>query len=251
MITLVRLLLWLLLFGSSVVRAEATCDRQTADAIWQATHSRLQALLGETVPAPQMLLYPDIRDLPEADDKALFGYYDGEGQVLHVACQNGGTDLLAVALRHEATHHYLIQAFAPLPRWLHEGIATYMEAWDTYTGAAAFHINKPRLNEFVQMLQRGKAPSLQRLLAQETGSHNASQDYAAYWALIYALIHHPDAGIQQQRRQLLRELLIEPPSDPLALRQRLIDGLLRESPSLADWELRWRRQIWDLRQWSE
>lgn len=239
---------YLLLVVAGLARADGGCDMQSAESIWQDTHRRLQARFGATVPAPRIILYPDTRDLPDGNDLAIFGYYEREGQVLHVACRNGDDDWLDVALRHEASHHYLSQAFGPLPTWLNEGISLYMEVADEGEGKVAGHVNKQRLKEFIQMLKWGKAPPLMRLLTRDPDSHNASQYYAAYWALFYALMHHPDDSIQQQRRQLLQELLTDSHHEPAALRQHLINGLQRENASLADWELLWRRQIWDLRQ---
>lgn len=237
-----------MLVGIDVGHAEVRCDLLSAELIWQDTHRSLHVLFGASIPAPRFVLYADRHDLPDNDELATFGHYDREARVLHVACQDGNADVFEMALRHEATHHYLLQAFGALPTWLNEGIATYMEAGGGNQGATADYVNKRRLKEFVEMLKWSKVPPLGRLLAWHPDSSRASQYYAAYWALVYALMHHPEGEIQQQRRQLLWELLHDSRQGPEALRHHLADGLLKENPSLADWELRWRRQIWDLRQ---
>lgn len=103
-----------------------------------------------------------------------------------------------------------------------------------------------RLNEFKALLKWGIAPSLHQMLNQDPYEHGPSQYYAAYWALTFALLHHPDEGIQRKRRQLLFEQLGVANRAPSLMDQILINGLLEEAPNIEDWELRWRRQIWAL-----
>jgi hypothetical protein len=229
---------------------EAPCSPQAAEALWQTTHSRLHTLFGISVAQPQIVVYPGRGDLSVGDEPSTFGYYDRASQTLHVACQKHNADLLAVAVRHEATHHYLAQAFGRIPLWLDEGLASYMENEGGPQGLDGLHnVNTPRLREFVAMLKRSTVPTLRQLLTHNPFAHHASQYYAAYWALVFALMHHPDAATQQQRRVLLMDLLNESRhDDPAAVNKRLIEGLLKASnTSLADWELRWRQQIWALR----
>lgn len=243
----IRCLGLLLLIGSCAVQAGAACNLDAAESLWGSTHQRLQTLFGQAVAAPRIVIEPEAPKPADSDALVIFGRYEHASQTLHIVCRVQGKDWFASAVRHEATHHYLSQAFGRLPLWLNEGLATYMEYESLDAARANLPINRDRLKEFIELLKWGRAPSLHQLLHQNPYAHGASEYYAAYWALTFALLHHPDEAIQRQRRELLLERLRAAPNDSSRMDQLLVDGLLKEKPDTQSWEQRWRQQLWGLR----
>lgn len=247
--TLIRLLIFIFLLNAWQVHAEATsCTEKSAQTYLDNTYQRLQDLYGiPPASAPQIVIHSENLTVSEKDKTAIFGYYDSKTKTLHVACNAGSVNSLEVSVGHEATHYYLDQAFGKLPLWLSEGLATYMEVGNNVEGSAANKMNQPRIKEFKGLLKHGRVPALVELLNQNPYSNNPSQYYASYWALIFSLMHHPSRDVQQQRRHLLLHLMNAPDRDLGTLNKQLIFGLLKnDTKSLPDWELAWRRQIWDL-----
>lgn len=247
--TLTRLLLFIILLSTWQVHAEATsCTERSAQTHLDNAYHRLQNLYGiPAVSPPQIVIHRESLTVSDQDNTPIFGYYDKQSETLHVNCNAGSVNSLEVSVGHEATHYYLGQAFGKLPLWLSEGLASYMEVGNNLEDSAANKINRPRLKEFKGLLKHGRVPALVELLNQNPYSNNPSQYYASYWALVFSLMHHPDRDVQQERRGLLLDLLNAPDRDLGSLNKHLVLGLLKDAPStLPDWELRWRRQIWDL-----
>ena len=247
--TLIRLLLFIILLSAWQVHAEATsCSEKSAQMHLDNTYQRLQDLYGiPAVSPPQIVIHNENLTVSDKDKTAIFGYFDSKTKTLHVNCNAGSVNSLEVSVGHEATHYYLDQAFGKLPLWLSEGLATYMEVGNNVEGSAANKMNRPRIKEFKGLLKHGRVPALVELLNQNPYSNNPSQYYASYWALVFSLMHHPNNDIQQQRRSLLLDLLNSPNRDLSTQNKQLIFGLLKnDTGTLGDWELAWRRQIWDL-----
>ena len=239
--------LCLCLFGVFAVEAEETCGLPRAEAAMNFTLGRLYSLFGTAVEVPSVRILQDVRDMPHRDELSVFGYYDPHGETLYVACSDGRIDWFDVAVRHEVTHHYLAKSFGDFPAWLAEGLAAYMEVGVEDGMEVRHYINKPRFDEFVDLLKWSRAPSVMQLLSGSPLPKQVSQYYAGYWALVFALMHNSDEAVQNQRRQLLRSLLNERQRDSLAIGQRFVESLSAENGNLAQWELRWRRTLWDLR----
>lgn len=247
--TRIRLLLFIILLSTWQAHAEATsCTEKSAQTHLENTYHRLQDLYGiPAVSPPQIVIHKENLTVSDQDKTPIFGYYDGQTKTLHVACNSGSVNSLEVSIGHEATHYYLGQVFGKLPVWLNEGLASYMEVGNTLEDKAANKMNRPRIKEFKELLKHGRVPPFVELLNNPQQPTKLSQYYASYWALVFSLMHHPDENVQQQRRGLLLDLLNDNDHAPAALNHRLIKGLLKDdTSSLADWELSWRRQIWDL-----
>ena len=236
--------LWIVIAPS--VQAEEICNLKSAETIWNSTYVNLHSLFGVTLESPSIVFLQDNFNLQSMGEVATFGYYNKSSKTLHIICNEKTAEWFEVAIRHEATHYYLDQVFGQLPLWLNEGLATYMEEGNLDDEHVNHNINRPRLVEFVDMLKWNKVPPLLDLLRLDPYSKTPSQYYAAYWALIFVLIHDQDKLVQKQRRQLLKDLLNNSEHDPNYINRHLIDSLKKEIPNLADWELRWHREIWDL-----
>jgi hypothetical protein len=235
---------WILLFLCGFAHAGESCQSSQAEAIWQTLHSELQVLLaGPAVSQPHIILYNAASDLPNNSAESLLGYYQPTEQTIHVFCPAPDDEqALGMAVRHEGTHHYLWQVFGRLPAWLDEGLSTYMEISADPEGVRK---NALRRAEFVDMLKWGRVPLLRRLLIRPAFSDRPSQNYAAHWALVFALLHHPDLVRQNSRRQLLLQLLARSAEGADVINDTFLRGLLEEEVDLSTWQLRWHRQIWD------
>ena len=242
-----RLLCCMCLLWNLAVHAEEQCGLARAEAAMNFTLSRLYSFFGNAVSAPALRILQDARDLPYRNEWSVFGYYDRRGETLYVVCGEGQTDWIDVAVRHEVTHHYLAKSFGDLPVWLNEGLATYMEVGQPDGLMLNHYVNRPRLDEFVGMLKWDKGLSITELLSVPPRPEQASRYYAGYWALVFALMHDAEASVQIRRRQLLIDLLKGSEGDLPAVNRRLVEGLIAENGDLAQWELRWRRTLWDLR----
>ncbi len=249
MIRLNRIVLCTALLCACDAQAEgSSCSENSAQIHLHNTYIRLQNLYGiPAISPPHIVIHNENLTVSDRDNTPIFGYYDGQTKTLHVACNSGSVNSLEVSIGHEATHYYLGQAFGKLPVWLNEGLASYMEVGNTLEDNAANKMNRPRIKEFKELLKHGRGPPFVELLNQPPQTTKLSQYYASYWALVFSLMHHPDGNVQQQRRGLLLDLLNDNDHAPAALNHRLIKGLLKDdTSSLADWELSWRRQIWNL-----
>ncbi len=243
----IRCLGLLLLIGSCAAQSRNVCSLEVAEKIGAITQQRLQALFGQAVTSPRVVIDPDASKASGSDVLMPFGHYERASQTVHIACRVQGRDWFASAVRHEVTHHYLSQAFGRLPLWLSEGLATYMEYENLDASQSNLPINRPRLNEFRELIKWGIAPSLHQLMSQDSYAQSTSRHYSAYWALTFALLHHPDEAIQRKRRQLLFDRMYAAKQAPSQMDQVLVEGLVQEKSDIQSWELDWRRQLWALR----
>jgi hypothetical protein len=107
---------------------------------------------------------------------------------------------------HEGWHQYTQRAFKrPLPVWLEEGIATYMEG-HRFDGKGSPQflpwLNTERFDQLRRAQAQGRLMSLpalldsapQSLLAGAGGSANPNADALVYYAQVWALTHFLDEG---------------------------------------------------------
>lgn len=122
-------------------------------------------------------------------------------------------DTFAIAA-HEGWHQYLQRTFeTPLPLWLDEGLATYMEGhkWD---GAEPLFLPWANVERF-DHLRRAHAArdliSLDDLLAYSPADRmgGASAETLTYYAQVWALAHFLAEGAGGRHRQGLRNLLLD------------------------------------------
>ena len=103
-------------------------------------------------------------------------------------------DTLAIAA-HEGWHQFTQRTFAdPLPIWLEEGMAVYMEGhrWRGPRPTFAPWANVERFDRLVAMVNAGRAPDLRRLLDERPQDHiaeDATDDVLDYYAGVWALAH--------------------------------------------------------------
>lgn len=107
-------------------------------------------------------------------------------------------DTLSVAA-HEGWHQYTQRTFRePLPVWLEEGIATYMEGHRWVDGVARFSAwsNIQRYDQLRKAASLGKLVSLGDLFESTPLSNLSAADDAAltYYAQLWALIHFLNEG---------------------------------------------------------
>lgn len=238
------------LFFAGALHAAEECTEASASSLWTATEARLGELFGTRISAaPKFLIYQTPQDLPRQQGDIVLGYYDSASNEIVVACRDGDTSVFALNVRHESTHYYLHSAYGQLPGWLGEGLATYMEAGSLKEATPSEHINRKRLDEFIHLLRKGRAPSLANLLEGRNFA-NPSHYYASSWALTFALLHHADGSIQEERRALLRKLLQfaqADQTDPDATNQAFVAEASRWEGDPARWQRQWHRELWSFR----
>ncbi|MDD2719925.1 MAG: DUF1570 domain-containing protein [Gallionella sp.] len=244
----IMLLLAIVVTSRSVSAAPLPCTEAAGMALGNAVNARLQSLFQSVAESPRLRIYSDASDLRQniqvAQVTRVAGFYQPDDMTIHVACQDGETRVFETVIRHETTHHYLHQVFGTLPRWLDEGIAAYMEAGPLEEGTLTEHIHEARLREFCRLLRHASAPSLQDMFTRDRSSPLSSADYAADWALIFALLHHPDPDTQTRRRHALNALLRTVNSGNDAAYHAFLTTLIGEENEIKVWEANWRLQIW-------
>lgn len=120
-------------------------------------------------------------------------------------------DTCAIAA-HEGWHQYTQRTFRdPLPTWLEEGIATYMEGhtWSNATPVFRGWANIERFDQLRKAVNKDKLIPLVDLL------HTRPQDYVervddsllVYYAQLWALVHFLNEGEQAQYAGSLRRLV--------------------------------------------
>lgn len=242
------LMLCLLLAGP--VHAAEECSERLAASLWAATETRLGKLFGTRITVmPTFQVFSTARDLPGQQSDSVLGYYDFESKEIAVICYDDGASVFARNVRHESTHYYLHSAFGQLPNWLSEGLATYMEDGSLEEASLSAHINHKRLDEYLHLLRKNKAPSLENLFEGRNFAQ-PSYFYASSWALTFALLHHPDRNIQEKRRALLRRLLqvsSATQTGPHAANQLFFTEISQWEGDSARWQRQWNREIWSLR----
>ncbi len=126
----------------------------------------------------------------------------------------GVQDTMAIAA-HEGWHQYTQATFRdPLPVWLEEGIATWMEGfrWDQGASATPLFLpwaNLERFDRLREVHAAGRVLSLEQLLALTPDSTLARSPGAAldYYAQLWALAHflNDDAGRRAALARVLRD----------------------------------------------
>ncbi|HBS29591.1 MAG TPA: hypothetical protein DEB06_09125 [Phycisphaerales bacterium] len=129
-------------------------------------------------------------------------------------------DTLAVAA-HEGWHQYTQRVFRePLPVWLEEGIASYMEGHQWVDGAARFApwANLERFDQLRKAASLGKLVSLGDLLEATPQALLSGADDRAltYYAQVWALTHFLHDGEDGRYRTSLRRVVREASSGMLS-----------------------------------
>lgn len=77
-----------------------------------------------------------------------------------------------------------------IPLWLNEGLAAYMESARIIEGRLVTgEVNRDRLRELMQKLQKKRLPDLEAVLSRPYGKPFDSGDYAIVWGLVWDLKH--------------------------------------------------------------
>jgi len=232
--------------------AEEACHQERIASLWTPTAQRLEHLLSAKPPPEPRVVFdlgtaPADQDVPE---NAVIGSYDRRDDTIHLMCSPGNVGLAESTFRHEATHYFLHHAFQRLPSWLEEGMATYMEAGSLDEAGLYDHINKDRLQEFKGLLIRNRLPPLDELISGRTDGLGRSQEYAICWALVFGLLHQEESTVQEQRRALLRRMVEGAQHDDMTTEQSVaktfFDAIKDEDGQSHDWEMQWRRELWEL-----
>ena len=116
-------------------------------------------------------------------------------------------DTMTIAA-HEGWHQYMQATFAcPLPAWLDDGIATYLESHRTTMGIQQFDpaVNNARLDMLKASMASGQVIPLRQLMNEspeaflKSGQKGVLLYYAQTWTLIHYLMQHPiyRTGLQQ------------------------------------------------------
>ncbi len=123
---------------------------------------------------------------------------------------------------HEGWHQYTQRTFqAPLPTWLEEGIASYMEGfrWDPKTSEAIFQPwnNLERFEQLRQTHAAGQLMSIRELLStspqqllgagrlKQSGADAALTYYAQVWSLVHFLREGADGKYRERFASLLND----------------------------------------------
>lgn len=122
-------------------------------------------------------------------------------------------DTMAIAA-HEGWHQYTQRTFKqPLPVWLEEGLATFMEGhrWVNSTPEFRSWTNIERFDQLRKAVDDGKLADLPKLLESSPQSFLGSVDGSLlnYYAQVWALTHFLNEGENGKYRQALRDLLTD------------------------------------------
>jgi hypothetical protein len=163
----------------------------------------------------------------------------------------GRRDTLAIAA-HEGWHQYTQRVVkSPLPIWLEEGIATYMEGYLSWPdGVARFRpwANPERYRALRDAVRRGRLIPLSELADQrpEAFLRDGKSRLLVYYAQVWALVHFLVEGEGGRYREGLEQVLLEAAAGGSArYRQatgdRLGTGLVAEyfDPDVAQFERRY------------
>ena len=141
----------------------------------------------------------------------------------------GRRDTLAIAA-HEGWHQYTQRTFEnPLPVWLEEGLATYMEGYRTYPdGIAKFSpwTNMERYQALRMGVRRNALIPLMDVLSQRPESFLKQGKYhlLVYYAQVWALVHFLAEGEDGRYRDALEQVLHEAATGGSARFRRAASG---------------------------
>lgn len=122
-------------------------------------------------------------------------------------------DTMAIAA-HEGWHQYTQRTFKqPLPVWLEEGLATFMEGhrWVNSTPEFRSWTNIERFDQLRTAVEDDKLADLAKLLESSPQTFLGSVDGSLlnYYAQVWALTHFLNEGENGKYRQALRDLLTD------------------------------------------
>lgn len=154
---------------------------------------------------------------------------------------------LRTMLRHEATHHFLSEAFdfrvpaaqIPLlkqtrlrsvPYWFQEGLASCME------DAHPRGLNYGRLTDLLRNLAWKRVSPVSYVLSREYGAPMSASDYATAWGIIYALLNNSRERDGRHLRQYLAECSAGFMDDP---EREFADFFFRDGQPLPDFDDAW------------
>lgn len=172
---------------------------------------KLDTFLLRTRPDWEMLAKQLLGDQAEPFLKIRRGGFAYGGRAL--LFDLGTFDTFAVTA-HEGWHQYTQRTFAtPLPIWLEEGIATFMEGhrWDASRGAGPVFLpwaNTERFDQLRRAEARKQLMSLSEVLTavpQNLIAAGTSEPGLNYYAQVWALTHFLNEGAGGKYRQKFRE----------------------------------------------
>jgi uncharacterized protein DUF1570 len=142
---------------------------------------------------------------------------------------------------HEGWHQYVQRSFVdPIPVWLNEGIAAYMEGFRWAGDVPVFRpwANVERFDQLRNAQATGSLMHLRELLnttPQQLGKDGGLRALT-YYAQVWALVHFLHEGENGQHLPILRQLLQDAASGNLlrVLRLRLDDDAVRVRASVGD-----------------
>lgn len=126
----------------------------------------------------------------------------------------GSADTLSLAA-HEGWHQYTQRTFAePLPVWLEEGIATYMEGhrWTGPSVTFSGWSNVERFDQLRKAVAAKQVIALGDLLSSSPNQlveHGAAGDALTYYAQVWGLVHFLREGADGRYRAGLQRLLLD------------------------------------------
>ncbi|MBU3735828.1 MAG: DUF1570 domain-containing protein [Methylobacterium sp.] len=227
------------------------CSENSAIELWHSTNQHLKILFeNEIKQPPKFVIYHQSSELPFQEGNQFLGNYNRETGEISVACLDGNAFVFNKIVRHESTHYYLHQIYGFVPMWIDEGLASYMEVESLENNGNLQNINKPRLDEFIHMLKKGQALSIENVIKDQFSGSHPSQFYATCWALIYALLHHKEPEVQIKRRDLLLKILAVLKSKqytPGQIYAFVHDEIIQQEGSIKVWQEKIYRQIWAIR----
>ncbi|GAB4551318.1 MAG: hypothetical protein Tsb0013_13360 [Phycisphaerales bacterium] len=144
-------------------------------------------------------------------------------------------DTLAIAA-HEGWHQYTQRTFRdPLPIWLEEGLATYMEGHAWRGGVPVFRSwqNLERFNALVRVNETGELLSVETIMTQRPTDLLGDDPKAVlrYYAQVWALTHFLMHGQGQIHADGLRQMLLDAAEG--RLNQRLVASVGQQEASRA------------------
>ena len=113
-------------------------------------------------------------------------------------------------IMHESSHVILAQLSDYAPRWLHEGLAEYVEQMELTERGFDIHYNQQALDRLRHWIAEGELISLRHYLSlseqqwQKLMHESSSIPYTVAWATVYFMLSRPTG--KQTLRQILHRL---------------------------------------------
>ena len=147
----------------------------------------------------KIILFKDVKEFDAHRDaqkaNAQWGaYYSSVSNSIYLPRYPNIEQTMAIA-RHEMTHAMLAGMIGPVPVWLNEGLAEYMESFSWQMNTA---IAQPRVDQY-RRLQNASMKNLAATEHQDFYGSNQSTNYLQAGATLYFLLDH-QAGRQWLKR---------------------------------------------------